>query len=185
MQSIVMSAICIPFFIGEAVGLGMLAWAGSIGVAVLLALLIAINYIFHILLKAPTMAGRALMDQIEGFRLYLTTTGQDRRDVRTPLKSTPDQFERLLPYAIALNVELVWGEKFAAVLAQTARGGTIDYCPNWYSGPNWNPITASHFVTSLGSSFSSAISSSTTAPGSSSGSSGGSSGGGGGGGGGW
>jgi uncharacterized membrane protein len=124
------------------------------------------------------------MDQIEGFRMFLTTTGQDRRDMRTSLKSTPDLFEKLLPYAIAFNVEKVWGEKFASALAQTARGGGVNYSPDWYSGPNWNPVTASQFVTSLGTTFSSAISSSTTAPGSSSGSSGGSSGGGGGGGGG-
>ena len=184
MQAIVMTVVCIPFLLGEAAGLGMLAWAASTGTLVVMVLLVAINYLFHILLKAPTMSGRALMDQIEGFRMFLTTTGQDRRDMRTSLKSTPDLFEKLLPYAIAFNVEKVWGEKFASALAQTARGGGVNYSPDWYSGPNWNPVTASQFVTSLGTTFSSAISSSTTAPGSSSGSSGGSPGGGGGGGGG-
>jgi uncharacterized membrane protein YgcG len=183
-QALLMSAICLPFFIGEAAGLGVMAWAASTEVVVVLMLLVAINYLFHVLLKAPTGPGRALLDQIEGFRMFLTTTEQDRRNARTPSKNTPEVFERFLPYAIAFNVEKVWGEKFAAALAQTARGGTIDYSPRWYSGPGWDPITASTFVTSLGNSFSSAISSSTSAPGSSSGSRG-SSGGGGGGGGGW
>ena len=167
-----MSAICLPFFIGEVAGLGVMAWAASIGVVVVLMLLVAINYLFHILLKAPTRSGRALIDQIEGFRMFLATTEQDRRDARIPLRITPILFERLLPYAMALNVEKVWCEKFAAALAQTAKGGTLDYSPGWYSGPGWNPITASTFATSLGNSFSSAISSSTRAPGSRSRSSG-------------
>ncbi len=170
--AMVMSAICLLFFIGEAAGLGMMAWAASTEVVVVLMLLVAINCLFHILLKAPTRSGRALLAQIEGFRMFLTTTEQDRRDARTPLKTTPILFERFLPYAMALNVEKGWSEKFAAALAQTGQGGTIGNSPDWYSGPAWDPITASTFATSLGSSFSSAISSSTKAPGSTSGSSG-------------
>jgi uncharacterized membrane protein len=147
----------------------MMAWAASTGVVVVLMLLVAINYLFHYLLKAPTRLGRALLDQIEGFRMFLTTTERDHRDVRTPPKKTPDMFERSLPYAMALNVEKAWGEQFASALAQAAQGGTLGYSPGWYSGPGWDPITASSFATSLGNSFSSAISSSTTAPGSRSG----------------
>jgi len=163
-RAMVMSAICLPFFIGEAAGLGVMAWATSTEVFVVLMLLVAINYLFYHLLKAPRRSGRALMDQIEGFRMFLTTTEKDRQDVRTPLTNAPDLFERFLPYAMALNVEKVWGEKLAAALAQTAQRGTLGYSPGWYSGPGWNPITASSFATSLGSSFSSAISSSRRAP---------------------
>jgi len=171
-RAMVMSAICLLFFIAEAAGLGMMAWAASTEVVVVLMLLVAINCLFHILLKAPTRSGRALLAQIEGFRMFLATTEQDRRDARTPLQTTPILFERFLPYAMALNVEKGWSEKFAAALAQTGQGGTMGYSPDWYSGPAWDPITASTFATSLGSSFSSAISSSTRAPGSTSGSSG-------------
>jgi len=171
-RAVVASVICLPFLIGEVAGLGVMAWAASPGVAIILVLLVAINYLFHILLKAPTRLGRALLDQIEGFRMYLTSTEKERRDVRTPLKAAPVLFERLLPYAMALNVEKAWSEKFAAELAQTGQGETMGYSPDWYSGPGWDPITAANFATSLGSSFSSAISASTTAPGSRSGRSG-------------
>jgi uncharacterized membrane protein len=164
-QALVMSAICLAFLLGEVAGLGLMAWAASSEVVVVLGLMIVINYVLHYLLRSPKRGGRALMDQIEDFRLFLTTTEKEQRDLRTPLRTTPDLFERFLPYAMALNVEKVWGEKFAAALPQTARGGTS--------------ITASTFATSLGNSFSSAISSSTTAPGSRSGSSGSSRGGGG------
>jgi uncharacterized membrane protein len=183
-RAIVISAICLLFFIGEVAGLGMVAWAASPGVVALLLLMVAINYLFYTNLKAPRRSGRALLDQIEDFRRFLATTEPAPRGVRTPLKASSDLFERFLPYAMALNVEKVWGEQFAAALAQAAQGKT--YSPAWYSGPGWNPITASTFATSLASSLSSAISSSTKARVPRSGSSGSSgSGGGGGGGGGW
>lgn len=51
-RAILMSAICLPFFIGEVAGLGVLAWAASPGVVVVLMLLVVINYLFHHLLKA-------------------------------------------------------------------------------------------------------------------------------------
>ena len=94
--------------------------------------------------------------------MFLATTEQAPRGTDIPTRVNPDLFEKLLPYALALNVEKVWGEKFAATLAQTAKRGMMDFSPHWYSGPGWNPITASNFATSLGSSFASAISSSTT-----------------------
>jgi uncharacterized membrane protein YgcG len=183
-QAILGTVLCLPFLLGEVAALGLLGWLASTGVAAVLVLLVVINYVFHLLLKAPTMAGRALVDQIEGFRLYLTTTAQDRREVRSPRGNNPGQLEKFLPYAMALNVEKVWGEKFAAAITQSGRSADSSYSPLWYSGPNWNPVTASTFLTSMGNSFSSAISSSTSAPGSSSGSHGSSGGGGGGGGGG-
>jgi hypothetical protein len=162
-RAIIMSAICVAFFLGEAAGLGVMGWAASIEVVVVLILLSAINCLFHSLVKAPARAGRSLMGQIEGLRTFLTSTEKDRRDLRTPLRATPDMLERLLPYAMALNVETAWGERLAAALAQTAKGATPGYSPSWYSGPGWNALTASTFATSLGSSFLSALSSSTTA----------------------
>ncbi|HMD86441.1 MAG TPA: DUF2207 domain-containing protein [Terriglobia bacterium] len=169
-QAMILSMICLLFFIGEVAGLGVLAWAASTGVAVVLVLLVVINYLFHCLLKASTRSGRALLGQIEGFRMFLTTTEWGHRDARIARKFTLDLFERFLPYAMALNVEKVWSEKFAASQAQTAPEGTADYSPVWYTGPGWNRLTAATFATSLGNSFSSALSSSMKAPGSGSGS---------------
>ncbi len=92
-----------------------------------------------------------------------------------------------LPYAIALNVENEWGEKFEAVLEKARMSGD-GYSPAWYYGSTAGLLGASALSSSIGSSLTSTISSSSTAPGSSSGGSGGGfsgGGGGGGGGGGW
>ncbi len=154
----------------------------------LVIILIVIDIIFYRLLKAPTILGRKMMDQIEGFKMYLATAEEDRLNLINPPEKTPELFEKLLPYALALDVENAWADKFTDVLAQATRDATTSYSPAWYSGRDWNSIGVRGIASTLGSSLSSAISSSTTAPGSSSGSGGGGfsgGGGGGGGGGGW
>jgi uncharacterized membrane protein YgcG len=173
----------LPFFVGEIAGAYLLTTAVSIPAALTLAAMGFLNALFYHLLKAPTLSGRKIMDQIEGFKLYLSVAEKDRLNLLNPPEKTPALFEKYLPYALALNVENAWSEQFAEVLAQ-AGTETQPYHPVWYSGSSWDSFHTSSFTDSLGSSFAGAISSSSTAPGSSSGSGGGGSSGGGGGGGG-
>ncbi len=144
-----------------------------------------LNAVFFELMKAPTIAGRKIMDEIEGFRMYLGTAEQHRLDALTPPKETPQLFEAYLPYAMALDVENEWNKRFERVFAEAAQEpGSRGYSPTWYSGPRLSHITSGGFAAALGGALSTAAASAATAPGSSSGMSGGSSGGGGGGGGG-
>jgi uncharacterized membrane protein YgcG len=137
-------------------------------------------------LQAPTVAGRAIMDRIEGFRQYLGAAEEDRLNALNPPDKTPQLFERFLPYAIALDVENEWASRFAAVLAAA---GTSAAVASWYqvNDGNNDPVSLAQ---TLGSSFANSVAAASAPPGSSSGggsggdgSSGG--GGGGGGGGGW
>ena len=137
-------------------------------------------------MSAPTLEGRTVLDHVAGFKQYLSITERDRLDRMTPPADTPEIFEKYLPYAIALDVENRWAERFAGVLAAAAASGQQGFA--WYSGSSnpWDNPTG--VADSVGSSLSNTISSASTAPGSSSGSGGGGSsggGGGGGGGGGW
>jgi len=148
---------------------------------------LALHITFLFLLRAPTPAGRRIMDQIEGFRMYLDTAEQDRLDNMRSPQLTPEVFETFLPYAFALGVENSWCDRFARELPEEMekRGG---YQPDWYSGRIRGVNTLGHLGSDFNSSFSTAISSASSPPGSSSGSGGGGSsggGGGGGGGGGW
>lgn len=151
-----------------------------IGAAVLLGVT---NVLFFFLLRAPTIEGRKLMDEIEGFKLYMKTAEEDRLNMLNPPEKTPALFERYLPYALALDCENEWNAKFAAVLAVAAAAGAAA-APAWYSGSHWDSGRTGGFTDSLGSSLASSVASASTAPGSSSGSGGGGSSGGGGGGGG-
>ena len=158
---------------------------GWFTIATVLAMLVA-NGVFGKLLKAPTVAGQAIMDHIRGFKMYLEVAEGDelKRMKGLPPPLTPQLFESYLPAALALGVEQRWAERFASVLDVQAP----DYAPAWYAGSAWNIHNMGDFSRDLGSSLGSAISSAATAPGSSSGGGGGGSsggGGGGGGGGGW
>ena len=173
----------LPFFIGEIFGVYMIGTEISLPPALTLPGMAFLNVLFYHLLKAPTLTGRQVMDQIEGFKMYLSVAERDRLNLLNPPEKTPALFERYLPYALALDVENEWSEQFTEILARAQVDGQ-PYSPSWYSGRSWDVSRAAGFGDSLGSSFASAISSSSTAPGSSSGSGGGGSSGGGGGGGG-
>lgn len=146
--------------------------------------------VFYRLLKAPTLAGAKIHDEIDGFKMYLTVAEQKRLEVLHPPEVTPEVFEKFLPYAIALDAENAWSKKFEAETAKAAADPTPNkqYSPSWYSGTSFNRLGTGAFTAGIGTAVASATAAAATAPGRSSGSGGGGSsggGGGGGGGGGW
>lgn len=176
--------------IGVVTGALALIGSGGFGIPAIIAIIIAMLItivVFARLVRAPTKEGRSLLDEIEGVRLYLSVAERDElASMRGPDEARPPidakRYEALLPFAVALDVEQAWTEKFthaagAAAAAEAASSIT------WYSGRG--PISnLGDFSNSIGSGLSSQISSASTPPGSSSGSGGGGSSGGGGGGGG-
>jgi len=100
--------------------------------------------IFSSLLSAPNLEGRQLIDQIQGFRKYLSDGFRHQGD------SSREQFEYYLPYAVALGVEKEW-----------IRGiENLSYQPVWYSPKTASTVTAFALVTALSNDFASALSSS-------------------------
>lgn len=183
--AIFVSLFALPFVAGEVFGLFTLASASSVIVVAVFGILIASNFMFHELLKAPTRSGRALLDKIEGFKLFVAATEGDHIQRMAPVNWNVDTFNRFLPYAIALDVEEEWAGKFGQAVAAASAAATSSAA---YSGALAATAIGSGFASSLGDSLTGAISSAASAPGSSSGSGGGGSsggGGGGGGGGGW
>ncbi|MGO1540334.1 MAG: DUF2207 domain-containing protein [Luteimonas sp.] len=162
-----------------------------LAIAALLATVVA-TVVFAFLIGAPTPAGRHLLDEIEGFRRYLgVAEKQDLQKLEGPPGSEPEldagRFERLLPYAVALDVEDAWTGKFTAA-AGTAAVAAATSAISWYtaSGRNAGGGDIGGLTRALSSGLTSQIASASSPPGSSSGSSsggGGFSGGGGGGGG--
>jgi uncharacterized membrane protein len=136
-------------------------------------------------IKAPTKEGRKLLDEIEGLKLYLGVA--EREDLaRLPGPDAPPvldaaRYERLLPYAVALEVEDAWTKQFTLAVGVAAAAATTSAI-SWYRGGGADDLAS--LTRSVGNSLSSQIASSSSPPGSSSGSGGGGSSGGGGGGGG-
>ncbi len=146
---------------------------------ILWAIIVITNFLFFHLMKAPTEKGLALLRSLEGFRMFLKTAEAKRLEALTPNDKLPELFERYLPWAMALDVENTWAEKFEALLRE--KGQDYPYTPTWWSGSHFYSYSA--IPSSIGSSLSSAIAVA-TAPTSSGSGGGGSAGGGGGGGGG-
>lgn len=153
-----------------------------IGILLLSAALLGVNALFYHWMKAPTRAGRKLLDRIDGFQEYLSVAEEDDLKLRNPPRKTPRLFERFLPYAMALDVEELWGDKFASVL-DAARRERAYTEPAWYRGSRWHNRGPAGFAGAVASSLAVSTAAASSPPGSS-GSGGGSSGGGGGGGGG-
>ena len=181
-------SIAIALVIGVATAAIALAVSGGggvpfiIGIAVLMALVVIA---FAILVEAPTPLGRKLLDEIAGLKLYLGVAERDElAGIQGPGAPPPldaERYEALLPYAVALDVEEAWTDKFtAAVGAAAAAEATARMV--WYHGGHTGNLGG--LVNAIGSGLSSSIASAATPPGSTSGGGGGGSSGGGGGGGG-
>lgn len=143
--------------------------------------------VFAIIMKRPTIRGRKVLDEMLGFKDFLEIAEKDELNLRNPPAKTPELFEALLPFALALGVDQQWSERFAKALAAIRNPDGSAYSPSWYNG-KWSSSNLSKTTQGLSSGLSSAVGSSVSPPGSSSGGGGGGSsggGGGGGGGGGW
>lgn len=182
-SAIFLSLFSLPFWAGELFGLYMLISNFSMLAVGSLLCAVLLNVAFYQWLKAPTHAGRKLLDKLEGFRDYLEMAEKDEMNLRNPPDKIPALFEIYLPYAVALDVEQQWADKFSSVFAQLEKDGHA-YIPVWYHGHDFSVADIGSFT----SGFATSVTSAATPPGSSSGSGGGGfsgGGGGGGGGGGW
>lgn len=124
-------------------------------------------------MEAPTPEGRKVLDHIEGLREYLGTADEGARlEALNPPRKTPQQFERMLPYAIALDVENSWAEKFkdvlaAAAAAPAAAAGAVAIS-HWYAGKRDWSSDVGNVTSAVSSSLTTAVASSSIAPGTSS-----------------
>ncbi|MCP5093248.1 MAG: DUF2207 domain-containing protein, partial [Gammaproteobacteria bacterium] len=148
-----------------------------------------LNALFFFLMGAPTQLGREKMDVIAGLKTYLVLAEKDRMNMAGAPQMSPEHYETLLPYAVALGVEKPWSDAFQAWLLTAAAAGiaAAHYSPGWYHGRlNTNNIgdTFGEMANNIESSFTAALPAPTSSSSGFSSSGGGSSGGGGGGGGG-
>jgi len=130
---------------------------------------------------ARTAYGRAVYEQVRGFRQYLATA--DAHQLRW--EEGQDIFSRYLPWAMVFGV----ADRWAAIFEQLAMEGRYTYVPTWYVGTHgFDPTVFRGIGTSMDRMVSTGMSNLSYTPGSSGGSGsfgggGGFSGGGGGGGG--
>jgi uncharacterized membrane protein YgcG len=164
--------------VGLSVVLGNLI--GYLGViAVILSGLIVAGFAF--IMPARTQKGADTVAHIKGLEEYLTVAEKDRLNFHNAppktIQQSPQHFELLLPFAIALGVEAAWAAQFK----------DLTNAPSWYndsSGSAFNSVMFANSMNHFSESVESTARAVTTSSSGGSGFSGGGSGGGGGGGGG-
>jgi uncharacterized membrane protein len=77
---------------------------------------------FGYFMSARTVAGQRALEKVLGFEDFLGRTQKDQID---RLQTTPELFEKYLPYAMALHVEKKWVQVFSGIAMQP---------PSWYQG---------------------------------------------------
>ena len=114
-------------FLVGAVAVVVSAGTGVLALLVLAVLGLAAHVAFGFLLKAPTLEGRKLLDEIEGLRLYLGVAERDElRSLKGPAAARAEpaldagRYQALLPYAMALEVEQAWTGKFVRAVGEAS-----------------------------------------------------------------
>ncbi|QFY59233.1 DUF2207 domain-containing protein [Rhizobium grahamii] len=127
--------------------------------------IVLLNVLYVFIMGAPTPLGAKLMDGIDGLRQYLTLAEKDRMNMAGAPEMSPQHFEKLLPYAVALGVEKPWSRTFELWLAAAAAGvaGAAAYHPGWYSG-NFSGGNFSDRIGGFSSSMASTIASTLPSP---------------------
>jgi uncharacterized membrane protein len=135
------------------------------------AITIVILLLFARIMPARTVPGARAREAALGFKEFLSRVDEDRFK---KMITSPDMFEKYLPYAMAFGVADRWAVAFKDIYREP---------PQWYSGGT-GPFNVTSFSHSIGTFSAAASSSMGSSPGSSGSGGGGSSGGGSGGGGG-
>lgn len=82
-------------------------------------------FFFGRILPARTERGARLAEGIEGLAMYLGTAERHRLALLNPPEETPELFEKLLPYALALGTAETWANSFSDILERAK------YVPGW------------------------------------------------------
>jgi uncharacterized membrane protein YgcG len=102
-------------------------------------------------MKISTPEGVAIASEIEGLVMYMKTAEEHRLNMLNPPEQTPALFEKLLPYALVLDLTNEWCEKFDNVLKNAK------YYPKWYNSDFMDDFTTAAFAAALSASFETAV----------------------------
>lgn len=114
--------------IGANFGWVVLAAAGFLSI---------VNLAFMHFFKILTAEGKQLLDQIEGFRLFLHSVERYPMDRAAAPDNKSGLYEKYLPYAVALEVEQQWADKYVAIESTVHQNEAALRAHSFYLGM-WN-----------------------------------------------
>ncbi len=115
-------------FLGVAVGI----WATSLYLGAAVAACGVIILAFTPIMPRRTNKGTEALRDVLGLSEYIRRAEVERMEFHDAPEKNPQLFEKLLPYAMALNLTSIWSKQFEGLLKEP---------PNWYVGasPMFNP----------------------------------------------
>lgn len=99
-----------------------------------IAFLSILNLAFMHLFRTPTFEGRKLLDEICGFREFLHSVEQHPMDRSDAPGNQSGLYEKYLPYAVALEVEQQWADKYVALASTSHRSEDFMKAHSFYLG---------------------------------------------------
>jgi uncharacterized membrane protein YgcG len=113
------------------IALGVVASSLYLGIALVLCGLIVLA--FSPIMPRKTRKGVAVLRDLLGLAEYIGRAEVDKMEFHDAPEKSPQLFEELLPYAIALNLTSIWTKQFE---------GRLERPPDWYVGPS--PVFHGH-----------------------------------------
>ena len=114
--------------------LGAVVLGGTFGRSFLAtALFLAVlNILLLQWMKAPTVEGAEALAEIEGFRLFLKSVERLPMQRLEPPGDHAGLYEKYLPYAVALEVEQIWGDRFIALTSTSHENAGLPNAESFY-----------------------------------------------------
>lgn len=114
--------ICLLFLSGGLV----FAFTGFSGLANLALLgILLMPLLFMSVMKQPAQRAIPILADIEGFAMYIGAAEAQRLNFQNPPDRTPEEFHRILPYAVALGLEEAWGAQFSDMFREMRFQNTL------------------------------------------------------------
>jgi uncharacterized membrane protein len=87
---------------------------GALGIVSVIASGIIIA-VFGWFMPSKTKEGSVALEEVDGFKWFLSVTEKDRMSFHNAPKVRPEKFHEFLPYAIAFGVENAWAKQFEGI----------------------------------------------------------------------
>jgi hypothetical protein len=113
-----------------AAGMAAVAWYGRPALGFALLASAGLVFLFSRWMPVPTRRGAAMRDRLLGLREYIRRAESAELELRHGPEKTPELFEEILPYAIALDVSDLWLGEFRELLPEA---------PSWYTREGIGP----------------------------------------------
>jgi len=124
-KNVALTIVPLPIFLGIPAFVDVqIARSSSPMFAWVVAAVVVVNIVGGIWVQTVTPLGRERMDQIEGFRQFLSSVELDRLNRMNNPHLTPTLLNDYMAYAIALDLKEAWGDHLAnALFATTTSAG--------------------------------------------------------------